>query len=157
MTLSKVVRTQESIGCPTDLSTPPAGSKRAARMADRKYRLLATYEKRVWFLLGICSRLLPGRTVEGWQAVLKEYTDCWVCVHEELLVQCETERIHVKSLPGNGAPWVARRRSKDDGIFKKDDVIELAGIGEETVRKLKSFGSIKKVMDLAIKYEQRRP
>ena len=98
MALSKVIRTQESIGCPSDLSTPPAGSKRAARMADRKYRLLVTYEKLVCFLLGTCSRLLPNRTVDGRQAVLKDYTDCWVCMHKELLVHSETKRIHVNRI-----------------------------------------------------------
>ena len=70
-------------------------------------------------------------------------------MHEELLVHRETERFHVKNLPGDGAPWVSGRRSKDDGIFKEDHATKLAGIGEETAKKLKTFGSIKKVSDLA--------
>lgn len=98
--------------------------------------------------------LLIDGTVEGRRAPLKEYTDRWVCMHEELQLHRETERLRVKNLPGDGAPWVSGRRSKDDGIFEEDHVTELTGIGDETANKLKSFGSIKKVTDLAMLHDE---
>ena len=55
-------------------------------------------------------------------------------MHEELLVHRETERLRVKNLPRDGAPWVLGRRSKDNGIFEEDHVTDLTRIGDETAK-----------------------
>ena len=82
-----------------------------------------------------------------------EYTERWVCMHEDFHVHRQTKMVHVQSLPCDGAPWVAGRRTKEDGIFAEDDVIELSGIGEETREKLNRVGSVKKVEHLAGLYD----
>ena len=88
--------------------------------------------------------LLSDGTVERCRGGAIDYTDHWVCTHSDLKLHRQTEWLRVKALLGNGASWVTGQRKKDDGIFEKDSVTKLSGIGEEKAKELKRVGNVKK-------------
>ena len=100
-------------------------------------------------LLATAAVLLEDGTVEGRRGETIDYTDRWVCTHSDLELHRQTEWLRVKALPGDGAPWVTSQRKKDDGIFEKDPVTKLSGIGEEKAKELKRVGKVKEVAHFA--------
>ena len=77
------------------------------------------------------------------------YTARWVRTHSDLELHRQIEWLWVKALPGDGAPWVTGQRKKDDGIFERDPVTKLSGIGEEKAKELKRVGKVKEVAHVA--------
>ena len=117
---------------------PTGGQREGSTLGPQRNRLSVKYDTQVRFLLGTASVLLPDGAngtdgmVEGRRCAALEYTDRFVLTHEDFSVRMKTEVGRVKTLEGDGAPWVTGKRTAEDGIFDEDPLTKLAGAGEAT-------------------------
>ena len=124
------------------------GLQEGSALAQQRNRLSVKYDTQVRFLLGTASVLLPDGTdrtngtdgtVEGRRCAALEYTDRFVLTHEDFFVRIKTEIGRVKTLEGEGAPWVTGKRTEEDGIFDEDPLTKLAGAGDATATILEQW------------------
>ena len=106
------------------------GEQEGSTLGDQRNHLSVKFDKDVRFLLGTCCVLLPDGTMEGRRCAAFEYTNRVVLTDHDYWVRIRTEITRVKTLDGNGTPWVTGQRTDADGIFKEDLVIRLAGVGK---------------------------
>ena len=93
--------------------------------------------------------LLPDGTVEGRRAKAFEYTDRCVLTQKDFELRIKTEIARVRSLQGDGAPWVTGHRTQEDGIFEEDPLTKLSGVGNKTAEILAKY-EVKLVVDAAL-------
>ena len=122
---------------------PTGGAREGSTIADRRYQLSVKYNTDVCFMLGTASVLLADGTEEGRRGKAFDYTGRVVLTHKDFVLRQQTEIARVRSLTGDGLPWVTGRRNKEDGIFDQDAVTVLHGIGDEKARVLRIDGVTK--------------
>ena len=114
------------------------GDGEGSTLSEQRNRLSVKYDKQVRFLLGTASVQLPDRTdgthgtVEGRRCAALEYTERFVLTHEDFSVRMKTEIGRVRTLEGEGAPWVTGKRTAADGVFDEDPLTKLFGAGAAT-------------------------
>ena len=108
------------------------GQQPGSTLAEQRNRLSVKFDDNVRFLLGIaCVRLKEG-TLEGRRAAALEYTNCVVLTDKDFWLRIWTEVARVKTLSGDGAPWVTGHRTDEDGIFDEDQITKLSRAGQKT-------------------------
>ena len=92
---------------------------------------------------------LADGIIEGRRCDTFVYSKKWIRTIDEWREMAMKEIVRIKALPGTGAPWSTGQRTKEDGIFLDDNIMELTGIGKTLAAKLADCG-ISSVRDIAL-------
>ena len=106
------------------------------------------YDKEIRLSLGCCLGKDEQGNLIGKRLPVFDYTNKWVVTITQFEEECIPRQIHKIREKGPKRGWVEGERTVDDGIFDKDPVSIISGIGKSKVAVLARMG-VKTVEQLA--------